>query len=104
MSGNSSRMSPGILEMPAKWVRPKYISPALSAPITSQVGYNHTNGGSTRVRSSRLQTRVDGTTINPTFNGGLNLGAPKIPLPKDSSMPGAAPFWTVSRLRCLLAR
>ncbi len=64
----------------------KYIFTGSVGANNTQVGYNHTNRGSTDcVKSSATSNTADGTTINPTFNGGLNLGAPKIPLPTDSS-------------------
>jgi Tfp pilus assembly protein PilX len=64
----------------------KYIFTGSVGAYNSQVGYIHSNGGSRDcVPSSATSDTADGTTINPTFNGGLNLGQPKIPLPTDAS-------------------
>jgi Tfp pilus assembly protein PilX len=64
----------------------KYIFTGSVGAHNTQVGYIHsTGGGGDCVASSATSNTADGTTVNPTFNGGLNLGAPKIPLPTDAS-------------------
>jgi Tfp pilus assembly protein PilX len=64
----------------------KYIFTGSVGAFNSQVGYIHsTGGGGDCVPSSATSDTNDGTTINPTFGGGLNLNSPKIPLPTDSS-------------------
>jgi Tfp pilus assembly protein PilX len=61
----------------------KYIFTGSVGAFNPKVGYIHTSGGC--VQSSATSDTAGGTTINPTFNGGLNLNQPKIPLPTDAS-------------------
>jgi Tfp pilus assembly protein PilX len=61
----------------------KYIFTGSVGAFNPKVGYIHSSGGC--VQSSATSDTAGGTTINPTFNGGLNLNQPKIPLPTDAS-------------------
>jgi len=48
----------------------------------ANVGYMFNDG--TCDQSSATSNTYSGTTINPTFSGGLSLGEPKVPLPTDT--------------------
>jgi Tfp pilus assembly protein PilX len=60
----------------------KYIFTGNVGANNTKVGYIHTGSGC--VQSSATSDTSGGSTINPTFNGGLSLGQPKIPLPTDT--------------------
>lgn len=59
----------------------KYIFTGNVGAVNSQVGYFH---GGNCYQSSATSDTHNGTTINPTFSGGLSLGQQAIPLPTDS--------------------
>jgi Tfp pilus assembly protein PilX len=62
----------------------KYIFTGTVGVGDAKVGYNHTSGGGTNCVASAASSDNTGTTIAPTFAGGLAVGQPKIPLPQDS--------------------
>jgi Tfp pilus assembly protein PilX len=59
----------------------KYIFTGNVGAVNSQVGYFH---GNSCYQSSATSDTHNGTTINPTFSGGLSLGQTAIPMPTDS--------------------
>lgn len=59
----------------------KYIFTGNVGAVNSQVGYFH---GSNCYESSATSDTHNGTTINPTFSGGLSLGQQAIPIPANS--------------------
>lgn len=59
----------------------KYIFTGNVGAVNSQVGYFH---GGNCYQSSATSDTHNGTTINPTFSGGLSLGQQAIPLPANS--------------------
>jgi Tfp pilus assembly protein PilX len=60
----------------------KYIFNGNVGAHNAKVGYMY--GGSTCDQSSATSDTNGGTTIAPTFSGGLSLGEAKVPLPTDS--------------------
>jgi len=60
----------------------KYIFTGSVGANNTKVGYMYGDG--TCDQKATTSDSHSGTTINPTFQGGLNLGQPKVPLPTDS--------------------
>ena len=59
----------------------KYIFTGNVGAVNSQVGYYH---GNNCYQSSATSDTHNGTTVNPTFTGGLSLGQQAIPIPANS--------------------
>jgi Tfp pilus assembly protein PilX len=61
----------------------KYIFTDPVGAVNSQVGYRYSSDGACD-QSNKTSDTHKGVTINPTFQGGLNLSQNSIPLPQDS--------------------